>query len=305
MMMADDPTDPQVDDPVDPPKAEDPPADPPKVEDPVDPPKADDPDWRDLLTDDGAKKQAERFTDLDAVFKSNAELRKQISDRIKLPGKDADDREVEKFRKAMGIPLKAEDYKFDLPEGMEIDEGEQALLDAVKPIAHEANVPGDVLSAFIVGFKELETQIVNEHKAELDKHKEASEKELHTEWGKDYDSNVAIANRAMNQFGGEDLVAFLNGAELKDGGSLSNDPQMVRMFAKLGRQMSEDGVIQPVGQDEAKSLDDKANELTLQAHALLDKGDKAGADKLFRERDSIEARLSGDEPITGGVGRAA
>jgi hypothetical protein len=199
----------------------------------------------------------------------------------------------------MGIPSSADDYKFDLPDGMKIDEAEQALLDAVKPIAFEANVPGDVLSAFIVGFKELEAQIVNEHDADLQKHQDATEKELRKEWGKDYDPNVSIANRAMTQFGGDDLVAFMNGSELKDGGTLANDPQMLRLFAKLGRQMSEDGVILPVEQDEAKDIEAKIDDLTIKALAALDSGDRLKADKLYTERTALSERLYGDAPIVG------
>lgn len=251
-------------------------------------------DWRDLLTDDDAKKQASRFESLDAVFKANADMRKSISDRVKIPGEDADEKEVEKFRKAMGIPASADDYKIELPEGMKIDEAEQVLLDAVKPIAHAANVPESVLSTFITGFKELEGQILNEHTADLERHQEAAITELRTEWGKDHEANVNIANRAMNQFGGEDMVKFLNETEAA-GGVLANHPQMVRLFAKLGRQMSEDGVILPVDQDEAKNLEEQMDDLTQKAHKAQHTGDRTGADKFFKEREALAARLYGDE----------
>lgn len=262
-------------------------------------------DWRSFLTDPDAKKQAERFSSLDEVLKSNAELRKSISDRVKLPGKDADEKEVSKFRKALGIPEKAEDYKLELPEGMELGEADQQLIDAVKPVAHENNIPASALNGFVVKFKEFEAQLDKERVAELQKHQDASVDELRKEWGKDYDGNVNIANRAMQQFGGDDMVEFLKKTEIKDGGGVLGDsPQMVRLFAKLGRQMSEDGVIKPVDADTAKDLNEKIDELTSQAHEARAKGDKGGAAKLFKERDELQAKLSGDEPIVGAGGRS-
>ena len=266
--------------------------------------KATEADWRDLLTSDEAKKQAKQFNSLEEVFERSAELRKQISDRIKLPGKDADEKEMTKFRKAMGIPESADDYTFDLPDGMKIDEAEQALLDAVKPIAHEANVPAKVLSAFIVGFKELEAQFVGEHTAQLEKHREASEDENRKEWGNDYEPNVNLGNRFVKQFGGDGMVEFLNTTELKNGGVLGNDPQMVRLFAKLGRQMSEDGVFESMGKDEAADIEGQIDELTQKAMTALNSGDKMLADKLYAQRSDLSVKLYGDEPI-GGAGMAA
>ena len=261
-------------------------------------------DWRDLLTDDGAKKQAERFESLDAVFKASADMRKQLSDRIILPGKDADEKEVAKFRNAMGIPEEAGGYRIELPDGMEMDDAEQALLDAVMPIAHKANVPNEVLSAFLIGFKELEAQLIREHVAGLEKHQEATVTELRKEWGSDYDPNVNIANRAMKQFGGDELVEFLNQTEMKDGGVLGNDPQMLRLFSKIGRQMSEEGVIMPVDHDEAKDLESQIDDLTVKAQTALNTGKRDLANKLFEERNVLAERLYGSEPVVGSAGRS-
>lgn len=299
------------------PKVDDPPADPPKDDPkaadpaPKDEPKADDPppddaapDWRSFLTDAEAKKVAERFTSPDEMAKAVSDLRKQISDRIKLPGKDADEKEVAKFRKALGVPETPEAYEVKLPEGVELTEADEALIEAVKPLAHENNVPAEALNGFIAKFKEFEQQVVNEHEAALERQRDEAESALKQEWGKDYDGNLNIANRAMKQLGGDDLVEFLNKAELKDGGLLGNSPHLVRLFAKLGRQMSEDGVIQPVDANEAQDLTEKLNDLTRKAHEARAKGDDAAAQKLFRERAEIAARLEGDAPIVGAGGRA-
>lgn len=262
-------------------------------------------DWRALLKDAEAKKQAERFNSLDEVFKSNAEFRKQLSSRIAVPGKDADEKEVAKFRKALGVPDTAEGYDLKLPDGVELDETGQALADAFKEIAHGAHMSNEAYNQAVQKWQEFTDQAVNEMQAQMERQREEAESELRKEWGKDYDGNLNVANRAIKQFAGDEMVEFLNGTELKDGGVLGNHPAMVRLFAKLGRQMSEDGVIQPVDQEEAKDLQGKMEDLTAKIHAAHQKGDRITVEKLSRERSEIAERLYGEQPIVGSGGRAA
>lgn len=260
-------------------------------------------DWRSLIQDEKLRKEAERVSSLDDAFKSIQDMKKQMSDRIKLPGKDADEKEVSKFRKALGVPEKAEDYAIELPEGVEMSETTTQLFEAIKPIAHENNLPAKALNDFALRFDEFAQQIESERQAQVEKHMDEAETALRKEWGGDYDANLNIANRAMAQVGGEEIAEFLNKTELKEGGVLANDPHMVRLFAKLGRRMSEDGAIEPVSKDEAKDLEEKFSDITRQIHEASAKGDGALVDKLAKERSAIAAKLDGDAPLVGAGGR--
>jgi hypothetical protein len=57
---------------------------------------------------------------------------------------------------------------------------------------------------------------------------------LKEEWGDGFQRNVAAANYAIDEFGGEELRT-----QLKSLG-LNNDPQIIKMLSKVGLGMSED-----------------------------------------------------------------
>lgn len=326
--MADDPNmvtdDPNADPNADPPPGDDPSADPPakakadpkakpngsdpaaKGDLPADDPPAEPADWRALLTDEKAKKLAGKYESLDALVQGVSKLQSQLSDRIKLPGKDATDEDTAKFRKAMGIPEKADDYKIELPEGMEIGEDEQAVIDALKPIAHEENLPASAFSRFVQRFKEFEQQVINEHQANLEKARESAEAELKKEMGKDYEPNMSVAVWAArdSEYGSAELFEAME-TETTDGRKVGNIPAVLRHFAKLGRVLKEDGAPGRPDAETKQTLKSDLARLTREAMAAQRGGDTAKADKLFKERQKIADRLYGEEPIVGAAGRSA
>lgn len=60
---------------------------------------------------------------------------------------------------------------------------------------------------------------------------------LKKEWGDAFPVKLQLAEQALNHYGGEDVAKFLTEK------GLQNDPRIVRMFAKMGDQLAEDGVI--------------------------------------------------------------
>ncbi len=60
---------------------------------------------------------------------------------------------------------------------------------------------------------------------------------LKTEWGTAFDQKLSEARAALQHYGDNDLVAFL------DESGHGNDPRVLRAFAKLGAQLREDGLI--------------------------------------------------------------
>lgn len=63
-----------------------------------------------------------------------------------------------------------------------------------------------------------------------------AEGKLKTEWGAAYDQNLTLARQALEHYGDADLKAALNEG-------LGNDPRVIKVFAKLGKQLSEDGLV--------------------------------------------------------------
>src|SRR3546814_5257070 len=65
------------------------------------------------LTDEEAKKFAERSPDLNHLVKRAMDINTRLSKGMVIPGKDASEEDVAEFRKANGVPEKAEGYKLD------------------------------------------------------------------------------------------------------------------------------------------------------------------------------------------------
>jgi hypothetical protein len=251
--------------------------------------------WRDFITSDEFKKEAEKSESLDAVFERIAQMRKTLSDRVALPGADATDEEIARFRKAMKVPETAEGY--NLPEGVEFNDIFANFVEQMKPTLHEANVSESAFEKMVQTFADLDQQMASEISATVTKIHEESVANLKTEWGNDYDANVNVAHAALKQFGGDELISLMDDVKTADGGRLGDHPVLIKFAAKLGRQMGEDGVIAPMDTNTASDLEEQIEKLTSEAHAAQHGGDRAKMNKLFQERDKLAERLYGDSPI--------
>ena len=72
--------------------------------------------WRDSIDDEGVRKLADRYNSPADMARAHAELNRELSQRIKVPGTDATDEDVLKFRKALGVPETADGYEIARPE---------------------------------------------------------------------------------------------------------------------------------------------------------------------------------------------
>jgi hypothetical protein len=69
--------------------------------------------------------------------------------------------------------------------------------------------------------------------SELSVNREQVEQSLKQEWGFDYDKNLRAAQRAIDVYGDDDLKQLLNGPA-------GNDPAIVKLFARLGGEVTEE-----------------------------------------------------------------
>jgi len=63
-----------------------------------------------------------------------------------------------------------------------------------------------------------------------------AENSLRQEWGKAYDTNLGQAKAVLNQFGDENLTAYLESS------GAGNDPHLIRFLANIGKNFGEDGL---------------------------------------------------------------
>jgi len=254
--------------------------------------------WRDLIEDEKLQKHSERFTSIDALVQANLESRQKLSKAVVPPGKDADEEDVAAYREALGVPKDVDGYEFPLPEGMERTDEMMDSEDHWSNIFIDNNIPKETADVLINEFRgEIEKMMGQ--KAEMDQQYTAqSETDMRKEWAEDYDKNIIFASRASEALLGEDFETMRH-VETADGRYILDNPVLIRMFAKLGRDMGE-GTLGSVATDsEKETLLEQANsyrDKRLDAHA---KGNNAEARRWDEKERLILEKIHGSGPIVG------
>jgi hypothetical protein len=158
--------------------------------------------------------------------KTGAEETKATEEQTSTDAKAAEEKGKE------GPPEK---YEFTAPEGITLD---PAALEAFEPLAKELGLS-----------QEAAQKVVNFEAARMKAQAEAWSKQQ-SDWiaevkadkeigGQNFATALRQANTALNKFGGEPLVAALQQL------GIANHPELVRAFARVGKDMGEDTVHQP------------------------------------------------------------
>ena len=179
------------------------------------------------------EKVFESVKDQDTLFKNYIEAQKFIGGSVRVPKDDASPEEWGKFYERLGRPAKPEDYKLEggqLPDGMQID---PKLQEDFAKFAHENGLTTKQAQSL---HKWYFGKISDGYQTNAAKVAEASTA-LRQEWGVAFAKNLALAQRAARQFGGDETMKMF------DDTGLGNDPRVIRLFARIGQQLSEDKVL--------------------------------------------------------------
>ena len=260
--------------------------------------------WRDLIEDEKLQKHAERFTSVDALVQANLESRQKLSKAIVPPGKDSDEEDVTAYREALGVPKDVDGYEFPLPEGVERTDAMMDSEDHWANLFIDNNIPKATADVLINEFRgEIEKMMAQ--KTEMDQtYTRESEETMRKEWAEDYDKNLIFASRASEQLLGDDFedARYI---ETTDGKYVLDHPILVRMFAKLGRDMGEGALGSVATEGEKETLLEQANsyrDKRLEAHA---KGNNAEARRWDEKERLILEKIHGSGPIVGADTRTA
>jgi len=263
-------------------------------------------DWRDSISDD-LKKTAERFTSPDDAIRSIVAFQKREG-QVRVPGKDASEEELAAYHKAVGVPESPSDYEFpEIPEGYEMTDEVQASRELWGKRFHELGVSKDVALQLSNLVNEDAIQI-EAAQAEADKAFVQSQMDaLKSEWkGDEYDKNARIANNAFANIldrAGIDIDHFTQ--KRVDGKTfLNDDADMLKIFALLGREMSEGTLGPAMSESERESADEELRGLRSKISEAQSSGDTKRANLLYQREQALIAKISGDKPIVG-AGRAA
>lgn len=265
-------------------------------------------DWREQIKDDDAKKFAESSTDVTHLVKRALDMRSKLSNAIIRPGKNASPEEVSAYRKALGIPEKHEEYEFpELPADKLTPEIKESRAAWAKRF-HDLSIPKEVAKSLVNLFGEDSAKF-QEEQVQADKaFAQQSEQALRSEWkGDEYDKNKNMANRAFTELASRAgiQVDVLSKLETKDGRFLMDRPELVKLFAVVGREMSEGTLGPTLTESEAETIDGQIKDLRTQQAEAQSSGNSKLANQLYQKEQALIAKRSGNKPIVGAAGRAA
>lgn len=128
-----------------------------------------------------------------------------------------------------------EDYgDFSLPENISVDE---ESMSAFKKLAKESGLSKETAQKMV----DIQAGIVKKQMDEYNAFRQKLKDDCKTEFGAQLPDTLATAAKAVDRFGGEELRKVL------DDFGLGDHPVLVRTFAKIGKEVSEDAAVTVAG----------------------------------------------------------
>jgi hypothetical protein len=192
---------------------------------------SDNQDWKSSLSDE-LKNDAtlQNFKDVESLAKTVVHQQKVLGSRIPLPKTEEEYNEV--YTK-LGRPEDPNKYETNIPEDYQ-QYFKQENLDEFKNVAHKIGLNNNQVNALLdYQINSIKFEQENEP-ASIAAEKSQTEQILKQEWGYDYEKNVRAADRALDVYGDDELKNLMTNT------SAGNNPAVIRFFAKLGSEVTED-----------------------------------------------------------------
>jgi hypothetical protein len=256
-------------------------------------------DWRKQVAsaafgDEAEKrmKQLERYGDLPTLIKSGFEAQ----DRIRrgelgngLPENPTEEQLAE-WRKANNVPEAADQYELRLDDGLVLGDEDRAILEHVFPVAHEANIPADKMSALTSAM--LKGRQIQADAAAMRDGQDADSaiSTLKSAWGSDFQRNINAAQAMVNRLP-EEVRELVESARLADGSGMMNHPEVLRWLSDSMREIDPAATVVGDAHNPVQSINDEIEKLEKQMADGLEDGswykDKTANARL---EDLYEAR---------------
>lgn len=207
------------------------------------------PDWRTGLTGEHAALAQEpslaSFKGKDwtevgpSLAKAFVETKKLVGAKLpalKIPDAQSSPEEIAVYRKAIGVPDGPEGYSITRPEAALAEWNEDAEKNFLTTM-HQAGVPNTIVQQILNWYGQYLSEAQTGYRREA----EAANQALRRDWGPNYSANLGVANRAIQQYGGDALV------DLFAGNGMGRHPLVVKTFAQIGKDLMEAGAIPSTG----------------------------------------------------------
>lgn len=215
-------------------------------------------DWKSQVSEE-YRESVNDFKDLDGLVKSYNSAQSMLGNSIRIPGEDASEEAraefyeklsqvpgvarlpdmdnpeaVNQFYQSLGRPETAEGYKFELPEGVELD-GE--ALGNFRDLAHSIGLTNEQANKLA----EFEASRYQAYEQNLSDSRVEAENTLKQEWGNDYESRLTGAKEVINMYKDKYPEAIQDLVQ----GPAGNNPAFLNMLSELYGSLKESGTITP------------------------------------------------------------
>ena len=194
------------------------------------PSESDNQDWKSTLSEDLRNDPTlKNFKDVESLAKTVVHQQKQMGSRIPIPKTPEEHMEV--YNK-LGRPETADKYEVAVPETHTEYIGEDQI-NQFKNVAHNIGLNNEQVKQLIdFQVKNIDAQ-AQRYQTDIAVQKQHTEESLKKEWGHEYDMNVRNARRALQVYGDPEITELMNG-------EAGNIPAVVKLFARLGQDVTED-----------------------------------------------------------------
>jgi len=187
-------------------------------------------DWKSALPEELRNDATlSNFKDVASLAKTVVHQQQQMGNRIPLP--KTDEERAELYTK-LGRPETADGYEIDIGEELKPyfrDENIQAF----RQVAHEIGLNPQQVSALIDMQKNSIASELSNSPAHLEVQAQETQDVLKQEWGVQYDREIRSAKRALQVYGDDEIMELMNT-------EAGNNPAVLKMFARLGKEITED-----------------------------------------------------------------
>jgi hypothetical protein len=180
----------------------------------------------------------------DGLLSQFVNQKKMLGDRgsyVALP-KDGDEAGANEFYSKLGRPEAWDKYEIGKrADGSDYSDVDKAFHKELLPTLHKAGLTQKQLDAIRPAWDAVQAKALENSTVQAKAYAQEQLGGLQKEWGTDFDKNVTDAAAAIQHLGGKELAAELN--IVKDGKATGDNAQLIRVFAKIGAQLREDGVL--------------------------------------------------------------
>ena len=186
--------------------------------------------WRESLPEELRNDPTlQNHKDVESLAKTVVHQQKMIGNRIPLP--KTEEEKAELYTK-LGRPEAQGKYEVTVPEDFQQYFREESM-NEFRNVAHQIGLNNEQVQALM----DFQVKEINHEMQGTDSRVAAErdevEQSLKQEWGFEYDKNIRAAHRALDVYGDSEILELMNT-------EVGNNPALIKMFARLGAEVTED-----------------------------------------------------------------